>query len=139
METFEKLEGESEEEFIDRNKIKARKLAEDLVLIRNNLKIFFNKYIYIPTAFTPDDKALVAYEKIGQLLLAEKKKVTIDDMKALSGKIYKKLSTTEQTIVPLLVVCSSSGTGKTQLPCNLDLPLLYFTVFHKIQPIYQTF
>lgn len=41
--------------------------------------------------------------------------------------------------VPSLVVCGSSGTGKTQLPFSLDIPLLYFSLEPRAQPIYLQF
>lgn len=36
-------------------------------------------------------------------------------------------------VMPFIVVCSSSGTGKTQLPFSLDYPLLYFTAVETSQ------
>jgi hypothetical protein len=47
----------------------------------------------------------------------------------------------EKGCPPFFAICSSSGTGKTQLPFTLDVPLLYFVVYQtgESQTIYGDF
>ena len=137
---YAKSEEESDAKFCSQNSDNARDLLSKISEIKGKLEAELktkqedlnSKFAYIPKTFE-QEKALDDYEEIGRQIRAESPPM-ITKMKELAEESYAKIST-----MPSFIVCASSGTGKTQLPFTLDIPLLYFMLSTESQPIYEVF
>ena len=104
------------------------------------LKDLESKFTYVPKNTSSGNDALKDYESLGEQLRSSPCTI-LTEMKELTARTYKKqyIETSEVSVAPSFIVCSSSGTGKTQLPFTLDIPLLYFTLSTEDQSIYGSF
>ena len=121
---------------------KTKDLLEKISETKRDLKEKQKKedaFIYKPE-YSADDTTLEGYVDIGTYLTSETS-VVIKEMTELTETTYKNIINNPSDIPPSFIVCSSSGTGKTQLPFSLEIPLLYFCCEYTgcDQKIYQVF
>lgn len=112
-------------EALDRLGIKikalARKIESSYDLIppaRKSRKLDLPKFT---RQVTQPNEAFVQYETIGDMFMETPLKELTQFQDMLKAAI-----STDTSVSPFVFVCSSSGTGKTQLPFSLSMPLLYF-------------
>lgn len=143
---FERKESEDSEQFIALWLNKTDRLLEKIALIKNRLEEQDEKkvdaLIYKPE-YRADSSTLKDYEDIGTYLTSETS-VVIKEMTELTYATYEKSIENPENTPPSFIVCSSSGTGKTQLPFSLGIPLLYFFCIKSdevtvTQPIYKVY
>ena len=121
---------------------KMRELSVEIVEIKTTLEIaqaaILDAIIYRPQQFS-EHPSFDDYERMGRNLRQECHPPVIGEMRTLARNTYSMLRNNKELTTPSFIVCGSSGTGKTQLPFSLDIPLLYFTIPTMSQPIYSSF
>lgn len=93
----------------------------------------FLEYRHSPKEEEANLADLSSYMQIGQMF----RKEPSDEFTQIKTVLCNAVKTGQN--VPFVFICSSSGTGKTQIPFSLDTPLLYFVynVAQETQSNYQ--
>ena len=138
---FESKESVEKEQFIDVWVKKTKDLLKKVTTAQNRLEEQGEKkvdYIYKPVSFNAvEDLDFKEYEDIGKYFTPTTSTV-IKEMTDLTGDTYEKVVGFPAKWAPSFIVCSSSGTGKTQLPFSLNIPLLYFCCENAANPTNPT-
>ena len=142
---FKDIESLVYNEFLTFRLNKTKDWFEEIISVRNDPEHPHERrelaFVYVPKLIRNEEYlAVKEYENVGTYLTSETSE-PVEEMTKLTESIYEEMHNSSSRTVPSFFVCSSAGTGKTQLPFSLKIPLLYFCCEFtaNAQPLYELY